>query len=138
MKVGANCDIKKWSQRFNTFQDYLPRCLQITGAKRGEQPEAYGKMKKREILKFALPTAYQKRLNSDGWFLSEETYERSIGKIAEVEPKILLKIKQLETTRNNARAILQLQEKAGLRTKTGNGKGRNRNRDKDKSTPKSN
>ena len=140
MKIGTNCNIKKWrqSQRFNTFQDYLPRCLQITGAKRGEQPEAYGKMKKREILKFALPTAYQKKLCSDGQCLSEVTYERSIGKIVKVKPEILLKIKQLETTRNNAKAILELQEKAGLHTKTGIGKGKHRNRDKDKSVQKGN
>jgi len=64
MKIGANCEIKKWSQQFNTFQDYLPRCLWIAGAKSGEWPEAYGEMRKREILEFALPTAYHKTINN--------------------------------------------------------------------------
>ena len=71
-------------------------------------------MRKREILEFVLPTAYQERLNSDGWYLSKESYDRSIGKIAEVEPKILLKIKHTETTHDNVKVILELQEKPGL------------------------
>ena len=140
MKISANCNcnVKKWSQRLNTFQDYLPRCLWITGAKRGEWPEAYEEIRKKKILQFTLPPAYQKRLNSDRWCLSEETYKRSIGKIAEVEPDILLKIKQLKTTRDNVEVILELQEKVELCTKTGNGKGKHRNKDKDKTTQKIN
>ena len=35
-KISANCNVKKQSQRFNTFQDYLSRYLWIAGAKRGE------------------------------------------------------------------------------------------------------
>jgi len=134
MKIGSKCDVKKWSQRFNTFQDYLPRCLWIAGAKREEWPEAYGEMRKREILEFALPPAYQKRLNADGWCLSEETYDKSIRKIAKVEPEILLKIKELKKTRENAKAIEELQAKVGVRTKSGKGKGKHK--DKDKSTQK--
>ena len=42
------------------------------------------------------------------------------------------------TARNNAKAILELQEKARLRSNSGNGKGKSRNRDKDKSTQKGN
>ena len=137
MKVGANCDTKTRSKQFNTFQDYLLRCLWITEAKRGEWSEAYREIQKREILEFELPTAYQKILNSDGWCLSEESYDWSIGKITEVEPEILLKIKHTEITRDNAKVILELQENVGLRTK-GESKRRNRNRDKNKSTPKPN
>ena len=52
MKNGKDCGIKKWSQRINTYQNYLPRCLWLAGAKRGEWPEKYGEMQKREILEF--------------------------------------------------------------------------------------
>ena len=86
-------------------------------------------MRKREILKFALPPTYQKRLNSDGWCLSKETYDESIGKIAEVKPENILNIKQLKTTRDNAKAILELQDKVGVCMKTGNGKGKHKNSD---------
>ena len=110
----------------------------FAGTKRSEWPEAYGGLRKKEILEFTLPTAYQKRLNSDGCCLSENSYDRSIGKIAEVEPEILLKFKHAKTTRDNAKAILELQENAGLRTKSRNGKGKGKNRDKNKSTPKAN
>ena len=92
----------------------------VTGAKQSEWPEAYGEMRKREILEFALPKEYQKKLNSEGWCLSENSYNRSIGKIKEIEPEILLKLKQLERDRESAKAILELQENAGLRTKGGN------------------
>ena len=32
LKVSSNCRIKVWTQRFNTFQDFLPRTLWIAGA----------------------------------------------------------------------------------------------------------
>ena len=54
------------------------------------------------------------------------------------QTRVLLKLKQAKTTRNNAKAILELQENAGLRMKSGNGKGKGKNRDKNKSTPKAN
>ena len=54
IKVGSGCNIKTWSKRFNTFQDFLPRCLWVAGAKQGLWPEAYGEERKREILEFAL------------------------------------------------------------------------------------
>ena len=54
MKVGPNCDIKSWSKRFNTFQEFLPRCLWVAGAKVGKLPEVYDEARKREILEFAL------------------------------------------------------------------------------------
>ena len=38
LKVSPHCRIKVWVQRFNTFQDYLPRTLWIAGAKRSEWP----------------------------------------------------------------------------------------------------
>ena len=71
-------------------------------------------MRKRKILEFVLPPTYQKKLNSEGWFLSEKTYNKSIRKITEVEPEILLKIKEMEKTRENAKAIEELQEKVSV------------------------
>ena len=70
--------------------------------------------------------------------MSEEAYERSNGKIAEVKSEILLKIKQLERTCDNAKTILELQKKVGVHTKTGNGKSKHRNKDKDKTTQRAN
>ena len=113
MKVGSKCNVKQWSQQLNTYQDYLPRYLWLVGAKQSEWPETYGEIRKREILEFALPPTYQKKLNYDGWCLSEETYDKSIGKITEVELEIILKIKELEKTRENAEAIEELQDKVG-------------------------
>ena len=103
--------------------------VQLAGAKQSEQPEAYGEMRKREILEFALLPTYQKRLNSNVRCLSEETYNRSIRKITEVEPEILLKIKDLEKTCNNAKAIKELQEKLGVCTKSGSGNGNSNGND---------
>ena len=70
--------------------------------------------------------------------MSENSYDRSIGKIAEVKPEILLNLRQTENQRDNAKAILELQENTGLRTKSGNRKDKGKNRDKNKPTPKAN
>ena len=94
-------------------------------------------MRKREILEFTLPMSYQKRLNNDGWSLSEETYDKSVGKIAEVEPEIILKMKEAEKTRENAKAIEELQAKAGIQKTGGKAKGKHKDKDK-RSAPKAN
>ena len=54
MKIGPGCNIKTWSKRFITFQDFLPRCLWVAGAKHGLWPEACGEERKRKILEFTL------------------------------------------------------------------------------------
>ena len=43
LKVSSNCRIKMWSQRFNTFQDYLPRTLWIAGVRRSKWPTTFDK-----------------------------------------------------------------------------------------------
>ena len=41
MRIGNGVKIQQWSKRMNTFQDYLPRCLWVAGAKKGLWTEAY-------------------------------------------------------------------------------------------------
>ena len=97
--------------------------------------------RKREILEFALLIEYQSKLNSEGWCLSENSYDQSIRKIKEVEPEILLKLKEREEKRDSAKAILELQQKAGLRSKSGSitDKGdKDKYRDKNRSTSNGN
>ena len=89
LKISSDCNIKKWSQRFNTFQDYLPRCLWIAGPRRCEWPTAFGVDRKQEILEFSLPYNYLKALASEGWCLSKNTFEASIRKLVEIKPEIL-------------------------------------------------
>ena len=55
LKVSPSCKVKAWCQRFNIFQDYLPRCIWIVGAKQGKWPIVFEEVKKQEILEFALP-----------------------------------------------------------------------------------
>ena len=142
MKVGPGCNIKTWSIQFNTFQDFLPRCLWVAGSKQGLWPEGYGEERRREILEFALSKEHQTKLISEGWCLSENSYDQSIGKVKEIKPKILLKLKEKEEKKDNAKAILELQQKAGLRTKSGSrsdkGKGKYGNKDNNRSTSKEN
>ena len=105
LKVSPYCRIKVWVQRFNTFQDYLPRTLWIAGAKRSEWPEAFEEGRKREILEFALPHAYLKALSSESWCLSENTFEESIGKITEIEPLILATATEKKATAANTSTL---------------------------------
>ena len=114
MKIGPGYNIKTWSKRFNTFQDFLPRCLWVAGAKQGIWPKAYGEERKREILETVLSKEYHSKLNSEGWCLSENKYDRSIGKIKEVEPEIPCTLKEREEKRDSAKAILELQQNVGL------------------------
>ena len=70
--------------------------------------------------------------------MSENLYDQSIGKIKEIEPEILLKLKEKEQKKESAKAILELQQKIGLHIKSGSrnnkGKGKYGNRDNNKST----
>ena len=55
-----------------------------------------GRKREREIIQFALSKEYQSKLNSEGWCLSENKYDKYIGKIKEVEPEILRILKERE------------------------------------------
>ena len=81
--------------------------------------------------------SYQKILNNGGWSLSEEIYDKSVRKIAEVEPEIILKIKEVEKTCENTKAIEELQVKAGIQKTGGKAKGKHKDKDK-RSAPKAN
>ena len=75
--------------------------------------------------------------------MSENSYDQSIGKIKETKPEILMKLKEREKKKDSAKAILELQQKAGLRSKSGSrtnkrDKGKYGNRDKNRSTSKEN
>ena len=126
-----------WSQRFNTFQDYLPRTLWIAGARRSKWPTAFDKERKREILEFSLPHTYLKALSSESWCLSENTFEESIGKITEIEPLILATEKEKKATAANATAIKKLQDSIASKEKrkdrSGSGGNRGDSASKDKS-----
>ena len=102
------------AKRFDTFQLFLPRTLWLAGAKRGDWPEAYGEEKKKEILEFALSKEYQAKLNSESWCLTENTFDKSILKIKEIEPEILRVIKERDEKKVNAKAIAELQVKTGI------------------------
>ena len=54
IKITPTYSVKAWNKRFTTFQDYLPRCLWVARAKRGEWPEASDKQREQEILNVAL------------------------------------------------------------------------------------
>ena len=89
-------------------------------------------MRKREILEFAFPQSYQKKLNSEGWSWLEKTFDESIGKLTEVKLEISLQIREKTKTAKNAKAIKELQEKIGGQRKKGT-KGKNKNQDVTKS-----
>ena len=79
-----------------------------------------------------------KRSAIEGWCLSEETYNVSIGKITKVEPEILLQIKEKEKTTEHAKLIEELQEKLVVRRKRGDGNGKGKNKNKKQGAMKSN
>jgi len=140
MKIGNGIKIQQWSKRINTFQDYLPRCLWVAGAKKGLWPQAYDEERLKEILEFALAKEYLTELNKEGWCLMENTYDQSIHRIREIESEIILRVKETREKKENAMAIKELQEKAGLATTSPKertkGKFGNRDRTKNRSTSK--
>ena len=71
-------------------------------------------MWKREISELALLHPYLKRFATEGWWLSESTFNTSIRKITEVESEILFQEKKKKKTAENAKAIQKLQEKVGV------------------------
>ena len=116
MMISPNCNIKRWAKRFDTFQLYLPRCLWVAGAKRGEWPEAYDEEAKKQLLEFALPKEYEAKLISESWCLTTNSFDKSIAKIKEIEPEILRVVKERADKLANAKAIEELQVKAGIKT----------------------
>ena len=69
----------------------------------------------------------------------ENTYDQSIHRIREIEPDILLKIKEAREKKESAIAIKELQQKAGLATADSKDKTKGRferNRDKNRSGSK--
>ena len=126
MKVTQGMKVTAWCERFDTSQSYLPMCLWLAGAKRGEWPTAYDEHRKREILEFALSAAYLTALNSEGWCLQEKTYNSLIGKLVELEQEIYKRIEAQKVAPANTAAIKELQQKVSSK-KTLNGRGCNGN-----------
>jgi len=116
IKIGNEMKIQQWSKRINQFQEYLPRCLWIAGAKKGLWPEAFDEERLKEILEFALAKEYLTELNKEGWCFQENTYDQSIHRIREIEPDILLRKREAKTKKEESIAIKELQDKAGLTT----------------------
>ena len=100
------------------------------------------RMVKKGRKRFQNSKEYQSKLNSEGWCLSENTYDKSIGKIKEVEPEILRMLRKREEKSNNSKAIAELQQKTGIRTKSSSMQsgrtGKYKDKDKNQFTPKPN
>ena len=88
----------------------------MAGAKRGEWPEAYDEEEKKQLLEFALPKEYEAKLNFESWCLTTNSFDKSIAKIKEIEPEILRVVKERADMLANAKAIAELQVKAGIKT----------------------
>lgn len=69
MKIIPGLKMKAWFKRFNTFLNYLLRCLWLTGAQKGKWPEAYDKDRERNMLEFLLSIPYlTAHFGVDWWY----------------------------------------------------------------------
>ena len=101
LKISPSLGIEALSKRFDTFRDYLSRCLWVAGMKRGEWPTAHDEDQKREILECTLLATYLTALSHVGWCLSENTYSAFLGKLNEIQPGIKRAIEYQKKTDAN-------------------------------------
>ena len=82
--------IRKYEERLNDYQKYLPFCPWVSGEKLGKRKLPYDEQELKEILETAILDFQQVKLNHNKWVIQDNTVESTIDELHTYEP-ILLK-----------------------------------------------
>ena len=102
MKCTIENGIGPYVIRFQELQSYAPHVPSEALARMGRTPEALNEMDCREVLREALPEAYQNEIITQGWKIMERPWHATTDKLRTMEPMIQEKInleKQIERLR---------------------------------------
>ena len=90
MRVLLHVGIRKYEQRLNDFQKYLPFCPWVSGEKLGKPKLPYDEQELKEILETAILDSQQVKLNHNKWVIQDNTVKSMIDELHGYAP-ILLK-----------------------------------------------
>ena len=88
-KVDMKKGIKRWDERIQELQTYLPDCLWEAGEARGKELKPFEEFELREILEGNLTQAQQLKLYDVNWDIHEKNYGETISKLEGLEASIL-------------------------------------------------
>ena len=88
--MNLHVGIRKYEERLNTFQKYVPFCPWVSGEKVGKSKLPYDEQELREILEQAILDFQQVKLHHNKWVIQDNTVESTINEIHGYAP-ILLK-----------------------------------------------
>ena len=88
-RINFNNGIRKWAQRMDDYQSYLPDMLWEAGEKRGETMRKFNETELRELLDGCLNMSYNTKLINLDWDVQEHPYRESLAKLESVEPEII-------------------------------------------------
>ena len=111
MRVSLQLGIRKYEERLNDYQKYLPFCPWVSGEKLGKLKVPYDEQELKEILETAILDSQQVKLNHNKWVIQDNTVESTIDELHGYEP-ILLKEAAAE------KRIAVIEGKNGIITKT--------------------
>jgi hypothetical protein len=89
MKINFTDGVRKWAQRIEDYQSYLPDMLWESGEKAGRRMEAFDETNMREILDSAMTKVHIAQLLNVDWNHHEKPYSESIAKLESLEPQII-------------------------------------------------
>ena len=90
MRVLLHVGIRKYKERLNNVQKYLPFFPWVSGEKLGKRKLPYDEQELKEILETAILNLQRAKLNHNKWVIQDNTVESTIDELHGYEP-ILLK-----------------------------------------------
>ena len=88
-KVDLNFGIRKWAERLEDFQSYLPHCPWNAGERRGQLPKPFTEFEMREILEHNLVFEQLMELYNMDWSVQDQPYKETITKLEGLEATII-------------------------------------------------
>ena len=86
-KFNSNRGVKEWQCRINQLNGYILHVSCDALENCGASKVQFTEIDMREILDFALPNSYQKKLFGIDWNIYEEQFMKTIDKLQAIEPE---------------------------------------------------
>ena len=120
--MNLHVGIRKYEERLNDFQKYLPFCPWVSGEKLGKSKLPYDEQELKEILETAILNSQQVKLHHNKWVIQDNTVESTINELHGYEP-ILLKEAAAEKRLAAIEGKNGTTQKTKSQNKSGNGGG---------------
>jgi hypothetical protein len=89
LKINFTDGVRKWAQRIEDYQTYLPDMLWESGEENGHTMQRFGEIDMREILDQAMTKLHVAQLNHVDWQHYERPFAETVAKLESLEPLII-------------------------------------------------